>query len=171
MYGAASISTTASNYEESVSVAASDAPYVDLGQRPAWNVNTQQYQPRVRQFENVTVYEYRNQAAPSYTSYLIECRGLVSFQSRSQVTEWHGQFQSNGHCVRILFDCRGRRPWKSVFLFETERDRVWQGWDYLRRRITLVRLEAWEYDVLWRRWERVQGFHEVRQRGQQCHCC
>ena len=65
MYAAASTIEAASNYEESV---ASDASYADLGQgHTAWNVTTQQCQHNVRQFEKVTIYEYRNQASPSYT--------------------------------------------------------------------------------------------------------
>ena len=92
----------------------------------------------------------------SYTNYdlvehrnctLWECEGEIMFQSRSFTTVWHGVFtrQLEDFHVSLLFDCHGRRPWKSANLCRVS-PVCWYGRDYLQRRVQLDLIEviSWE---------------------------
>ena len=95
-------------------------------------------------------YSYDNHAFPEWTSGIIwratSCDGLpapvdlISFQSGSEVTDWHGSFQEAGGRIILKFNCKGLgHRLKTAVLFVTDRDRsIYEGVDYQRRNITLT---------------------------------
>ena len=87
-------------------------------------------------------YSYVNADSPTFTNFLWGYQGQVAFQSRSECTPWHGTFRiDEQQVITILFDCRGRLPFKSVVL-TPRAENLWEGFDYAGRHITLRRIEA-----------------------------
>ena len=100
-----------------------------------------------------TAYKYENDEVGSAVLY--ECRGLLSFQSRSHVTDWHGSWKEGeqGHRVQLLFDCNGdEERLKSVILYPRS-EGVYEGFDYQGRVVRLTLLRRFTYNHATRIWQ------------------
>ena len=110
--------------------------------------------------ENYTLrqYTYENHALPEWSSAVIwrasSCDGfpapvdLISFQSGSEVTDWHGSFQEADGRIILKFNCKNLgRPLKTAVLFVTDRERsIYEGVDYQNRNIALTLRRVADFD-------------------------
>ena len=99
-----------------------------------------------------------NHALPEWSSALLwrapSCDGLpapvdlISFQSGSEVTDWHGSFQEAGSRIILKFNCKGLgHPLRTTVLLMTDRDRsIYEGVDYRGRNITLSLRRVADFD-------------------------
>ena len=99
-----------------------------------------------------------NHALPEWSSALLwrapSCDGLpapvdlISFQSRSEVTDWHGSFQEAESQIILKFNCKGLgHRLKTAVLLVTDRDRsIYEGVDNQNRNITLTLRRVADFD-------------------------
>ena len=100
-----------------------------------------------------TAYKYENEEVGN--GILYEMRGLVSYQSKYSITCWHGSWQHDhaGRRMVVKFDCNGvPEKAKTVVLYATTFDEVYEGWDYQGRVIRLTQLRIFEFDFNNRCW-------------------
>ena len=90
-----------------------------------------------------TTYLYVNDAL-ALPAVLWECDGKVMFHSRSNISPWHGDFTHRQGKIEIFFSWNGVEPYKKVLVHYGGRDnlnrKVYDGWDYAGRRITMTQL-------------------------------
>ena len=110
-------------------------------------------------------YSYDNHALPEWSSALLWRAtsndglpapvDLISFQSGSEVTDWHGSFQEEaGGRIILKFNCRGLgHRLKTAVLLVTDPDRsIYEGVDYQGRKITLSLRSVADFDPTRNAW-------------------
>ena len=101
-------------------------------------------------------YKYEN-AEVAEPAVLWETDGMVSFQSRGGITDWHGSIDKIGPSLLIAFNCRGsKRPLKSTRVLRTPNDaagrHTWMGYDYASRQVTLTKIGEFAWNEAERVW-------------------
>ena len=83
-----------------------------------------------------TRFKYQNHCL-SQDATLYSFRGEIMFMSKGTVTDWHGEFlEQRPEIIKLSFNCKGGVHLHAATVFRTSPG-VYQGVDYLMRRITM----------------------------------
>ena len=119
-----------------------------------------QQPPRVVRRRITVEYQFVNHEWPNEIAILRTCDGKISFQSRNNVTPWHGAIRLTedlSEPLIAMFDCYGKQLKSHVLYFRgNEHGKPkWVGKDYRGRDITMYWLGMLEWDDFSKTWSSV----------------
>ena len=128
-----------------MALAIMDGPFILVGEDP---------EPEPMR---MTCYAYENHDLPrlTYGTKVWLKNGQVKYQTRFEITPWHGSYRFGINELELFFDCHGNPELKSTNLVRLARGR-YRGFDYLHRRIQMIKLGEYVYDEDRRRWVSIE---------------
>ena len=118
-----------------MALAIMDGPFILVGEDP---------EPEPMR---MTCYAYENHDLPrlTYGTKVWLKNGQVKYQTRFEITPWHGRYRFGINELELFFDCHGNPQLKSTYLVRNGRGR-YRGIDYAGRRIQMRKLGEYVWD-------------------------
>jgi hypothetical protein len=118
-----------------MALAIMDGPFILVGEDP---------EPEPMR---MTCYAYENHDLPrlTYGTKVWLKNGQVKYQTRFEITPWHGSYRFGINELELFFDCHGNPQHKSTYLFRHGTGQ-YRGYDYRRRRIQMNKLGEFIWD-------------------------